>query len=68
MKNIFHVKIQLFVTRIQIRNGMDLAWFGSLDPDPDLCPHWGKKLDPGPDPNWNQCGSETQKNFSNGKF
>jgi hypothetical protein len=28
------------VFRIRIR--MDLHWFGSLDPDPDLDPHWGK--------------------------
>ncbi len=43
--------------RIQIR--MDSRWFGSLYPDPDPNPHWGKRLDPDPDSHWNQCESES---------
>ncbi len=41
IKNIFHVKIQLFVTTKSDQNlDLDPHWFGSLDPDP--APHWGK--------------------------
>ncbi len=40
-------KIQLVTLKsITIRNGMDPHWLSSLDPDPNLCPHLDKKLDP----------------------
>ena len=51
-EDIFHVKIQLFVTlsltRIRIR--MDPHWFDSLDSDLDSDLNEIKKLDPDSDP------------------
>ncbi len=31
----------------------------TLDPDADQDQHWGKLLNPDPDPHWDQCGSKT---------
>ncbi len=45
------------MTRILIRIPWIRIGLAPLDPDSDLDPLWGKKLDP--DPHWNQCGSET---------
>ncbi len=47
-------KINLFVTA-KSEKDPDPHRFGPLNP----APHWGKKLDPVPDPHWNQCGSTT---------